>query len=155
MSIQFIVDFMAKLTDKWKAFKYQLSNAGYTENIIAITAQLKDTKFQSLLELGCYPGHSTEYYLNNLKIKKYFAVDYKEELLGRARAMGVEASICDLEKDKLPFNDNSFNLVIANQVFEHLKNIFSPLSEIHRVLKPGGILVFSVPNLAVRTGKLI
>lgn len=141
--------------ENWEDFKYRLSNVEYMENIVAITGQLKDKKFQTMLEVGCYPGHSTEYYLKNLSVAKFYAVDYSEELLGRARLMGVDAHACDLEKDKLPFKDNFFDLVVANQVFEHLKNIFSPLSEMHRVLKPGGVLVFSVPNLASFHSRLL
>jgi SAM-dependent methyltransferase len=39
-------------------------------------------------------------------------------------------------------------VVVANQVFEHLKNIWLPLSEAYRTLRVGGHLVISVPNLA-------
>jgi SAM-dependent methyltransferase len=54
----------------------------------------------------------------------------------------------DLERDAFPWPDATFDVVLANQVFEHLKNIWLPLSEAYRVLKPGGHLVVSVPNLA-------
>jgi SAM-dependent methyltransferase len=37
--------------------------------------------------------------------------------------------------------------VISNQVFEHLKNVWRPMSEIGRVLREGGWLILSVPNL--------
>ena len=40
------------------------------------------------------------------------------------------------------------DVVISNQVFEHLKNVWRPMSEIGRVLREGGWLVLSVPNLA-------
>lgn len=140
---------------RWENFKYIYSNLVYMDNIVEITEWLKNMEFQNMLEVGCFPGHSTEYYKKNIKVKEMFAVDYMEKLLGRARAMGVDARVCDLEKQKLPFPDNYFDLVIANQIFEHLKNIFSPLSEIHRVLKPGGVLVFSVPNLASFHSRLL
>jgi SAM-dependent methyltransferase len=54
---------------------------------------------------------------------------------------------CNAEKDLFPFPDNHFDVVVATEVFEHL--IFSPthfLFEIHRVLKPGGIMVLTTPN---------
>lgn len=143
------------LREKWGEFKTKLSKTEYAENISTIAAQLKDSEFGSLLEIGCYPGRSTKFFLENLKVKKFYAIDCKEELLGRAKAMGVDAKLCDLERDRIPFQDNFFDLVVANQVFEHLKNIYSPLSEIHRVLKPGGILVFSVPNLASFHSRLL
>ncbi|HIJ83193.1 MAG: Methyltransferase type 11 [Magnetococcales bacterium] len=54
----------------------------------------------------------------------------------------------DLETQPFPAADASFDVVVCNQVFEHLKNIFLPISQIHRVLRPGGFLIFSVPNLS-------
>ena len=54
---------------------------------------------------------------------------------------------CDIERDALPFEDNSFELILFNEVFEHLRidPIFT-LKELNRVLKPGGHLIFSTPN---------
>ena len=47
----------------------------------------------------------------------------------------------------LPFRDGSFNLITANMVFEHLEHPKEILLEIHRVLSPGGKLIFHTPNL--------
>jgi SAM-dependent methyltransferase len=44
-----------------------------------------------------------------------------------------------------PFDDNSFDSVLCNQVLEHVFNPERFLSEIHRVLKPGGYLLLTVP----------
>jgi SAM-dependent methyltransferase len=54
----------------------------------------------------------------------------------------------NLEHEPLPYGDGAVDVVVCNQVFEHLKQIFHPMQEIHRVLRPNGWLVFSVPNLA-------
>ena len=53
----------------------------------------------------------------------------------------------DVERDRFPYDDNSFDLVTWCEVIEHLTmNPVHTLSEIHRVLKPGGALVLSTPN---------
>lgn len=54
----------------------------------------------------------------------------------------------DIETQKFPFKGNSFDLIIFNEVFEHLRidPIFT-LKEIYRVLKPGGVLLLTTPNL--------
>lgn len=49
------------------------------------------------------------------------------------------------EADKLLFDDNSLDLVIAISVLEHIKAIKPFLAEIHRVLKPGGTLLVGMP----------
>jgi ubiquinone/menaquinone biosynthesis C-methylase UbiE len=54
----------------------------------------------------------------------------------------------DCEKDKIPVNDNFFDIIIINQVLEHTKELFFIFSEISRVLKNQGIAIIGVPNLA-------
>jgi len=48
---------------------------------------------------------------------------------------------------RLPFGDNSFDLVTANVVVEHVEDPGEMLEEIRRVLKPGGRFLFHTPNL--------
>jgi len=48
--------------------------------------------------------------------------------------------------DKLPFEDGYFDLVVSAWVLEHLKNPILNFKEIHRVLKPGGKVIFLTPN---------
>lgn len=62
---------------------------------------------------------------------------------------GIEVKEVDVEEDKIPYLDNSFDLVICNAVIEHLHN--SPelvMKEMKRVIKPGGHLIVNVPNYA-------
>src|SRR5206468_2739816 len=50
--------------------------------------------------------------------------------------------------DKIPESDASFECVIMNEVFEHLRiNLIASMREILRVLRPGGLLLLSTPNL--------
>jgi ubiquinone/menaquinone biosynthesis C-methylase UbiE len=83
-----------------------------------------------------------------LGISDVYGMDCFEESVKTARGKGVKAYQCDLEKERFPFDSDYFDIVISNQVFEHLKQIYMPLTEIYRVLKPNGHLLFGVPNLA-------
>jgi len=47
---------------------------------------------------------------------------------------------------KLPFEDNSFDLVICSEVLEHLEDYLAAINEIYRVLKPEGKFLLSVPS---------
>lgn len=64
-----------------------------------------------------------------------------------ARKLGIyrEASVADASK-KLPFNSGRFQLIFNNSALEHIPDIDSTLSEINRVLAPGGSFVFNVLN---------
>ncbi|MEI6179045.1 MAG: class I SAM-dependent methyltransferase, partial [Verrucomicrobiota bacterium] len=55
---------------------------------------------------------------------------------------------CDIERDRLPFEDNQFSAVLFTETIEHLhRNPYHPLAEAFRVLQPGGLLLVTTPNL--------
>jgi SAM-dependent methyltransferase len=54
----------------------------------------------------------------------------------------------DIERNRLPFENTSIDLVIANQVLEHLKEIFWVWHEVSRILTVGGHFLIGVPNIA-------
>lgn len=49
--------------------------------------------------------------------------------------------------ERLPFDDNSFNFIVLAEVIEHLKNPYDVVKELKRILKPGGKLILSTPNI--------
>jgi SAM-dependent methyltransferase len=77
-----------------------------------------------------------------------FGVDSYKPNIARASELDITAALLDIENDALPFADEYFDVVIANQILEHTKEIFFIFSEVSRVLKKGGIFVIGVPNLA-------
>jgi SAM-dependent methyltransferase len=64
------------------------------------------------------------------------------------RNKGITVFSANLECDRLPFEDESVDVVIINQVFEHVKEVFWIMHEITRILKVDGHLIIGVPNLA-------
>jgi 2-polyprenyl-3-methyl-5-hydroxy-6-metoxy-1,4-benzoquinol methylase len=60
----------------------------------------------------------------------------------------LSVAACDIETEALPFEDGSFDALILNEVLEHLRiNPVFTLREARRVLRPGGTLLLSTPNL--------
>lgn len=77
------------------------------------------------------------------------AVDIQPERFAAAiEALELEVIRCDVEIEPLPFARGEFDAVLFNEIFEHLRidPIFT-LREALRVLKPGGLLLLSTPNL--------
>ena len=62
------------------------------------------------------------------------------------RAMGVDKEDCDLEKDPLPFPDNTFDVVFCKSVLEHIINYEYVITEMKRVLKPDGLMIILIPQ---------
>ena len=46
----------------------------------------------------------------------------------------------------LTYEDNSFDLVLSSDIFEHVRKPFVGFQEVNRVLKPGGFHIFSIPS---------
>ncbi|GIX27869.1 MAG: hypothetical protein KatS3mg123_1750 [Burkholderiales bacterium] len=53
----------------------------------------------------------------------------------------------NLNEDQLPYPDQTFDLVTCTEVMEHLENYRRIIREIFRVTKPGGVAIFSTPNI--------
>lgn len=59
----------------------------------------------------------------------------------------------NVETDPLPFDGDAFDVVVFNEIFEHLRiNPIATLTEVLRVLKPGGVMLLSTPNLRSLNG---
>jgi SAM-dependent methyltransferase len=72
------------------------------------------------------------------------ACDYTAELLN---VPGQKLEIVNLNSEPLPYADNSFDLVTATEVVEHLECPRAVLREIYRLVKPRGICVLTTPNI--------
>ena len=118
------------------------------KNAIAGIMQRYRHRLHDILEVGGHKGYQTIIYRDQLANPKRTVIyDWKDTRAEEVREL-VEFTTVDLETQCFPDSDSSFDVVICNQVLEHIKNIFTPLSEMHRVLRPGGLLILSVPNLA-------
>lgn len=72
------------------------------------------------------------------------ACDYTGSLM---QLPNQKVDIVDLNVNQLPYQENSFDVVTATEVIEHLENPRLFLRDINRVLKPGGLCVLSTPNV--------
>jgi SAM-dependent methyltransferase len=99
------------------------------------------------LDVGCGDGRLT----GELDATELTAADVSPVALGRARRRLPDADIVELEPDAvLPFEDGSFDLVLCAETIEHVRDVQLLLSEIRRVLRPGGTLALTTPaNLTV------
>jgi SAM-dependent methyltransferase len=95
-----------------------------------------------VLDLGCRSGAFTRHFLEGNEV---VGLDVDRAALAKAAELGIETVVGDVE-DPLPFPDESFDAVVAGELLEHLRFPDALVAEARRVLRPGGILVGSVPN---------
>jgi SAM-dependent methyltransferase len=100
-----------------------------------------------LLEIGCYP-YCMSAFLQRAGYR-LTGLDKKPDRGSRVLAAEkLDIRSCDVETERFPFADASFDIILLNEVFEHLRiDPLFTLSEIKRCLRPGGRLMLTTPNL--------
>src|SRR6266480_5731088 len=97
---------------------------------------------RKVLDLGCRDGALTRAYAAGNEV---VGVDADREALAEAEKLGIETHWADLDQP-LELADESFDVAVAGELLEHLRDPQALVAEIRRVLRPGGTLVASVPN---------
>lgn len=95
-----------------------------------------------VLDLGCRDGALTSRYAEGNAV---VGVDADREALAEAAKLGIETRWADLD-EPLPFDDAGFDVVVAGELLEHLRDPARVVADVRRVLRPGGTFVGSVPN---------
>jgi SAM-dependent methyltransferase len=101
---------------------------------------------QSVLDAGCGRGLYTRTLIH--RAKKVTALDYSKDNINTIKRRLGHLSHLYLyvgSADDLPFDNQQFDLVLHCEVLEHIQNDRKVLSELFRVLQPGGRLIISVP----------
>ena len=98
------------------------------------------------LEVGCGDGRTAGLYLRDHGCE-YVGLDVSENAVRAAQALGLDARKID-DGALLPFLEATFDAVVCAEVMEHLFEPHLAAAEIFRVLRPGGVLIVTVPNVA-------
>lgn len=115
--------------------------------------QLGDMKNCQILDVGC--GEARLWSRNNTRLQdnmKISLMDISEEMLNNARMnlrdnmTGFQFQLGDAEE--LPYEDDTFDKVIADHMIYYVRNFKRALSEMYRVLKPGGRIYVSATGNA-------
>jgi len=102
------------------------------------------TKSGKALDLGCGTGNYTlELYKRGFEV---VGVDVSEEMLKIARKKLPNVKFIRADAYSLPFEDNTFDLVLSITMFEFIHKPEKALGEIYRVLKPGGEAIIGTMN---------
>lgn len=99
-----------------------------------------------ILDVGCGTGACSRQLKKTFSKAKVFAVDIAPGMIAKAKkSQGLfnKINYQVADADQLPFDDNQFDVVFSNLTIQWLPDLKKTFKELHRVLKPGGLLLFS------------
>lgn len=107
-------------------------------------------KADVLLDMGCGVGKI----MLNLKLggvaNKIYGIDIShgmlKECISNSNKLGISAHLLQGDVESLPFFNSSFDMVIGHAFLHHIPDVEKVFSEVYRVLKPGGICIFTEPS---------
>ncbi|MCK5591476.1 MAG: class I SAM-dependent methyltransferase [Candidatus Pacebacteria bacterium] len=131
------------IVDKWNEYdKIGIGVGSYT-----VTSELKKYIKGRVLEFGC--GHGKLMNLLNEADEK-FGIDLSSSAIGYAKKQNPKAHLFVRDVGKTEFPNDYFDAVYSIEVIEHISNPEIMLSEMKRVLKPGGYAFIQTPNYPIK-----
>lgn len=111
-----------------------------------VTRALAGRKNLKVLDVGCGDGRAVDWFRRFDPKADYTGVDIDQspEVLSRKRS---DARFDTFDGVKLPYGDETFDVVFSHQVFEHVANPLTLLQSIARVTKRGGLFIGSASQL--------
>ncbi len=119
-------------------------NVIYQRHLVAYNTA-KDLVHGKVLEVGCGEGYGVDIlapYAN-----EYIAIDKFQTNLDDYINKHPNVQFEQMSVPPLPFPDNHFDSLVTFQVIEHIEDDEEMIKEMARVLKPGGIMVMTTPNI--------
>lgn len=106
-----------------------------------------------VLDAGCGVGLFGAEFRSRFKASVY-GFDISKSAVVLANQNGIKARLADIDS-KWPYENSYFDVVLGIQIIEHVFNTDNFFVESNRVLKKGGILIISTPNLAAWYNRII
>ena len=104
---------------------------------------VEDIRGKNLLDAGCGTGWFSKKASD--RGASVTSMDLGEKLLSKVKEKCNSTCVVGSVL-QIPYNDNSFDIVVSSEVIEHVPDPHKALQELFRVLKPKGVLIISTPN---------
>ncbi|MCM1284928.1 MAG: class I SAM-dependent methyltransferase [Acetobacter sp.] len=108
-----------------------------------VAEKLNNIEYNTMLDIGCGTGYLIDI-LQKQRAADYYGLDLSPEMLKVAKSkLSDSVALTEGYSDKLPYNDNTFDVVTCIQSFHHYPKPEKAMAEAYRVLKPGGLYILS------------
>lgn len=115
----------------------------YGRRNILLKLMARKEKCSNILEIGCSGGRFLELLLNN-NYTTIWGIDISKVAIKHCNERGLK-NVFVMDGSKTAFNENTFDILIASDVIEHIKNDIATLREWNRILKYGGCMIIFSP----------
>lgn len=102
----------------------------------------------SVLEIGCGTGATGALAIARGKARHYVGIELMPGPAAQAREVLSEVLVGDIERLPLPWAAQSFDALVMSEVLEHLADPWATLDRLAHLVRPGGLLLASSPNVA-------
>ncbi len=124
---------------------FQLRRKSCTAHLAAI-AMADCGEHPTVLDIGCGAGHLTEALRRRFPDAEFSALDYSVSAIARAVDLYPEIDFVAANAYCLPYAEGYFDLVVCNNIWEHVPDPLRMLDSIRRVLRQDGYLIISTPS---------
>lgn len=130
------------------AASYTTKPEGYFDRARREIEPLLPPHAAQVLEVGCGSGATLQWLKHSGRCHSTTGIEMQPQAAELARGRVDHLHVGDAEQlVRLGFSDASFDLVLCLDVLEHLVDPWSLVVQVQRLLKPGGLLVASIPNV--------
>lgn len=112
----------------------------HTHKIKVFKESIKGRSFKRILDVGCAGGNMTDRIYKMFPGSKVIGVDVYKDAIDYARKKYPNIKFMVADAHKLPFKDDSFDLIICYETIEHLVNPLRALREIRRAVARNGVV---------------
>ena len=133
--------------DEWDGWKADDAILERDRRFTLLAERIAELKPLRVLDIGCGSGTLAKYIRKLLPSVEIHGVDFSANALKRGEYL-TQTYCVDLERESIPLEDASFDLVVCSEVLEHLFNPGHVMGEISRLLGNDGSGVVTVPNFS-------
>ena len=144
------LEYFSQTTNPYRGYSDYLSQDSLrslvrdAERKIGIVARHCALSDADVLEMGCATGETC--YVVSQTGARVAGCDLSAEAIRLARSRYPRLDFRVGSAEEIPFPDHSFDVILAFELIEHLSSPTKFISQVRRLIKPGGILVLTTPN---------
>lgn len=123
-----------------------LQRLWHTHKIKFAKQIIEKIRFQNCLDVGCASGFMISEVYKAFPHAKYFGIDIYDRVIEHAQKTYPHINFKVASAEKLPFAENSFDLILFYETIEHVENPKDCLKEVKRILKKDGTLILTMDS---------